>query len=197
MESTLASVRKFLDEEILYSLLHKPLEAMSLKFLSNMIARLSDTLPSILIPSDVASFIQSHPNMQTFSGKIEPIFIGDFQNRLQDFFAYFFSCKCFQSVLQIGSDYVLKYSRHEDATDGFFPLEIDCEDSFTLENDKYWLILSVNDTFFQVHYYARNMEIKTSFILQLLINRIFRMVKKVNQKSLLSEMNESKRAWYV
>lgn len=195
-ECTFVSVRKFLDEEILYSLLYKDLKVMSLKFVSSMISRLSDTLPSIVIPSDVACYIQSHPNMQTFSGRIAPVFIGDFQNCIKDFFVYFFSCQCFQSILQVGPDYVLKYSKHEDATDGFDLLEVECDNSFTLVNDKYWLILSIKDIYLEVNYYARNMEIKTSSILQLLINRIFRMVRKVNQKALLHELNESRRARY-
>lgn len=168
---------------------------MSLRFVSEMICHLSDTLPTILIPTEVALYIQSHPNMQTFSGRIAPVFIGDFDRSIESFFAYFFSCQCFQSCLQVGSNYVLKYHRHEDATDGI-GWDDECEESFTLANDKYWLILSINGAYLDVQFYARSMKIKTSFILQLLINRIFRMVRKVNQKALLNEMNETRRARY-
>jgi hypothetical protein len=192
IEDLYVSIRKLLDEEILYSLLYKDLKSLSIPFVSGMISRLSDSLPIIKSASEVGNYIHLHPGMQTFSGRIEPVFIGDYDSCLIVFFVYFFNCKCFHSVMQLGDSHVLKYNTHDDATD---LLDLNCDESLALKDDLYWLILSAKGTFLDIQFYARDMKTKSStkMLLILLVNRVFRMVKKVNQKTLLHEMSESRR----
>lgn len=189
------NIRKFLDEEILYSLLHLDLRSVSLQFISQTINHLSDSLPEISDPSQLENYIQNNPNLQTFCGRIVPRFLGDFKEGLGKFFQNFYSCACFKIEKQSSSFYALKFQIHDDATDEIMG-NFECEEPFIHENDEYWLILSNTDSYLDIHFYSRNMKTKTISILQLFVNRIFRMIKKVSQKILLAQLNDTRKARY-